>query len=96
MDCSLPGSFVHGIFQARILEWVAFPIPGDLPNPGSKPASLASSALAGGFFVVVVVVFYHWYHLGSPNVAAVRLTKQSCDLVYCEVGSSGIFRLILT
>ena len=23
MDCSSPGSFVHGIFQARILEWVA-------------------------------------------------------------------------
>ena len=23
MDCSLPGSLVHGIFQARILEWVA-------------------------------------------------------------------------
>ena len=23
MDCSLPGSFVHGIFQARVLEWVA-------------------------------------------------------------------------
>ena len=25
MDCSLPGSSVHGIFQARILEWVAYP-----------------------------------------------------------------------
>ena len=25
---------VHGILQARILEWVAFPSPGDLPNPG--------------------------------------------------------------
>ena len=25
MDCSLPGSSIHGIFQARILEWVAFP-----------------------------------------------------------------------
>ena len=25
MDCSLPGSFVHGILQARILEWVAMP-----------------------------------------------------------------------
>ena len=25
MDCSLPRSFVHGIIQARILEWVAFP-----------------------------------------------------------------------
>ena len=23
MDCSLPGSYIHGIFQARILEWVA-------------------------------------------------------------------------
>ena len=23
MDCSLPGSSVHGVFQARILEWVA-------------------------------------------------------------------------
>ena len=25
MDCSLPGSSVHGILQARILEWVAMP-----------------------------------------------------------------------
>ena len=25
MDCSSPGSFVHGILQARILEWVAIP-----------------------------------------------------------------------
>ena len=28
---------VHGILQARILEWVAFPILGDLPNPGIEP-----------------------------------------------------------
>ena len=25
MDCSLPGSSVHGILQARIFEWVAMP-----------------------------------------------------------------------
>ena len=25
MDCSLPGSSVHGILQARVLEWVAMP-----------------------------------------------------------------------
>ena len=37
MDCSQPGSSVHGILQARILEWVAIPSPGDLPNPGIKP-----------------------------------------------------------
>jgi len=32
---------VHGILQARILEWVAFPFSGDLPNPGIKPRSPA-------------------------------------------------------
>ena len=39
VDCSLPGSTVHGILQARILEWVAISFPGDLPNPGIKPGS---------------------------------------------------------
>ena len=29
MDCTPPGSSVHGIFQVRILEWVAFPTPGE-------------------------------------------------------------------
>ena len=33
------GYTVQGILQARILEWVAFPSPGDLPNPGIKPRS---------------------------------------------------------
>ena len=28
MDCSLPGSSAHGVFQARVLEWVPFPSPG--------------------------------------------------------------------
>ena len=41
MDCSLPGSSVHGILQASILEWVAFPIPGDLPNSGIELMSPA-------------------------------------------------------
>ena len=35
MDCSLPGSLVHGIFQARVLEWVA--IFFSFLNPYSKP-----------------------------------------------------------
>ena len=34
VDCSPPGSSVHGISQARILEWITIsPSPGDLPNP---------------------------------------------------------------
>ena len=35
----LPGSSIHGILQARILEWVAFP-PGDIPTQGSNPGLL--------------------------------------------------------
>ena len=35
------GSSVHGIFQARILEWLPFPSPGDLPDPGIEPGSPA-------------------------------------------------------
>ena len=44
MDCSLPGSSVRGILQARVLEWVAIPSPGDLPHPGIKPRSPALQA----------------------------------------------------
>ena len=62
MDHSPLGSSVCGILQAGILEWVAisrqeywsglpFPPPGDLPDPGIKPAPLASPALADGFFI---------------------------------------------
>ena len=35
---------VCGIFQTKILEWVAFLSPGDLPNPGVEPRSLALQA----------------------------------------------------
>ena len=37
MDCSPPGSSVHGTLQARIVEGLLFPSPGDLPNPGIEP-----------------------------------------------------------
>ena len=48
MDYSPPGSSVHGIFQARILEWVAFPSSGNISDPGIEPMS---PALAGRFFI---------------------------------------------
>ena len=50
MDYSPPGSSVHGILQARILEWVAMPSSRDLPDPGMELSSLSSTALAGRFF----------------------------------------------
>ena len=39
VDCSLPGSPIHGILKARILKWVAIPSPGGFPDPGIKPRS---------------------------------------------------------
>ena len=41
VDCSLPGASICGIFQARILEWVAISFPGDLSDSGIKPESPA-------------------------------------------------------
>ena len=41
MDCSPSGSSVHGILQARILEWAE-----DLPDSGIKPASLNVSCIS--------------------------------------------------
>ena len=55
MDCSPPG-----IFQARILEWVAIFFSRDLPDPGIEPASLASPALVGTFLTTSTT----W---GAPN-----------------------------
>ena len=42
-----PGPSVHGLSQARILEWLPFPSPEHLPDPGIEPVS---PALAGRFF----------------------------------------------
>ena len=44
MDCSPSGSSVRGILQTRILEWVAIPPPGSLPDPAIKPKSPALQA----------------------------------------------------
>ena len=48
MDHSPPGSSVHGILQARILEWFATEV--HLIDPRIKSVSLTSPALAGGFY----------------------------------------------
>ena len=47
MDCSPPGSSLHGIFPARILEWVAMPSSRGFPSPRNWNCVYC---LAGGFF----------------------------------------------
>ena len=50
MDCSPPGSSVHGILLARTLEWVAMPSSRGSPDPGIERVS---PAFAGSFFTTV-------------------------------------------
>ena len=50
MDCSPPGSSVHGILQARILEWVAMPSSRGSSQPRNQNFVSCDSCIAGGFF----------------------------------------------
>ena len=49
VDCSPPGSSVHGILLASILEWVAFPFSRGSSQPRSHTQV---SSIAGGFFTI--------------------------------------------
>ena len=74
MDCSPPGSSVHGILEAGILEWVAMPFSrGDLPDPGIELVFLTSLALAGGFFTTSAT----WLKIYVILVADSRCTAET-------------------
>ena len=45
LDCSLPGSSVRGISKTRILEWITFSSPGNIPDPEIELASPVTPAL---------------------------------------------------
>ena len=78
MDCRPPGSFVHAILQARILEWVATPFSRDLPDPGitlwspalqevSLPYEPPYHYLFQSFFIMAKRSFTnHASHIPSP------------------------------
>ena len=72
MDCSPPGSSVHGILQARILGWVAISFSRGSSQPGIEPMSLMSPELAFGFFTTSTL----WEALG-PCIRHIQLKTQS-------------------
>ena len=59
MDCSPPGSSVHGILQPRILEWVAMPFSRGSSQPRDRTQV---SCIAGGFFTVLATKEAHSKH----------------------------------
>ena len=64
MDCSLPGSSVHGILQARILEWVAMPSSRGSSRPRDR-TQVSHVSCTGR------QILYHQCHLGSPKPSEV-------------------------
>ena len=75
MDCSQPGSSVHGIFQARILDRVAIPFSRGSSQPGIKPRFPVTPALQADSLLLS-----HW---GSPNIhRAVALFFKEKGIVF--------------
>ena len=65
IDCSLPGFSVHGIFQARILEWAAISFSRGSSQPGDR--TWVSH--------IVGRCFYRLSHQGSPSKAHIKTTR---------------------
>ena len=63
MDCSLPGSSIHGIFQARVLEWVAIAFSVIIGDWNAKVGSQKTPGVTGKF------------GLGVQNEAGQRLIE---------------------
>ena len=69
MDCHPLGSSGHGILQARILEGLPFPSPGDLPNPRIESMSPAVPALQADSLLLS--------HQGSPQYKGIPVIFNS-------------------
>ena len=79
MDCSLPGSSVHRILQARILGWIAVPSSRESSDPGIEPASLMSPALAGRFFTTGTIWEAQFFFNNCCSLNGWRSFSASCD-----------------
>ena len=70
MDCSLPGSSVHGIFQARVLEWVAISFSRVIfPTQGSNPGLLHRRQM-----------LYRLSHQGRPQTSLQNSSLPGCGI----------------
>ena len=88
MDHGPPGSSVHGILQARILEWVATPSSWGSPWPSDQPASLVSLALQADSLSLshrgrIVIYLLRSFFSGFPGG---RDSKESA----CSAGDPGL------
>ena len=78
MDYSLPGSSVVRFSRQDYWSGLPCPLPGECANPGIKPVSLMSSALAGGFFTTSTTIYKAInMNVGFPNSTSGKETTCS-------------------
>ena len=88
MDRSPPGSSICGILQARILEWLLCPLPGELPDSGTEPPSLRSPAPGGGFFTTSAT----W--ILPMTITHLGLSFPTCEIPVYPCETSRLFRVL--
>ena len=98
MDCSPPGSCVHWILQARILEWVAISSFRGFFWPRIESTSLASPALAGRFFTTVgtwikINIQVKQRFLNCTCISCSRSKRHLHFIVTYEGSANGKYRL---
>ena len=76
MDCSPPGSSVHGIFRQECRSEQIFPAPGDLPTQHRAHVSCVSNFCRRSL--------YYYCHLGSPRSGWVSTWKSPCRAQPCD------------
>ena len=91
MHCSLPGSSVHGILQARILEWIAFPFSRVFPTQ-----ELNSGLPYGRFFMNRATREAQEYWRGCINETRRRAEDHGVCAGNETLQSSALTRLFLT
>ena len=84
MDCSLPGSSVHGIFEVRILEWIAI----SFSRGSSGPRNWTWVSCIAGGLLLCRLILYQLSQMGSPqNVFAMILTQWLCLIHFMSLNT---------
>ena len=91
MDCSLPGSSLHGIFQARILEWVAI----SLSRRSSQPRDWTQvSCIVGKHFTIcsVRLGYLRFFLFLEVRLYCCKLLSYNwfCSILYTKISSKWI------
>ena len=92
-DYSLQDSSVHGILQARVLEWIAMPSPRGSSPPRDRTHISYISCIGRQ-------VLYHQHHLGSPFISGAQRQKSDDSKNFLRgeeifPASAGLFEFVL-